>query len=90
MTGDETKFSLFTPKEHGHVTFGDNNKGKILGFGKVGKTPSTSIDNVLLVDGLKHTLLSISQLCDKGNKVIFYANCCIVEGKDDKQVKFVG
>ena len=90
MMGDETKFSLFTPKEHGHVTFGDNNKGKILGFGKVGKTPSTSIDNVLLVDGLKHNLLSIRQLCDKGNKVIFDANCCIVEGIDDKQVKFVG
>ena len=45
---------------------------------------------MLLVDGLKHNLLSISQLCDKNNRVIFDSNCCIVEDKNDKQVKFVG
>ena len=28
-------------------------------------------DKVLLIDGLKHNLLSISQLCDSGNNVIF-------------------
>ena len=47
MTGYKTKFSSFTPKDGGYVTYGDNNKGKILGTGKVGKTPSTSIDNVM-------------------------------------------
>ena len=29
--------------------------------------PSTSIENVLLIDDLKHNLLSIHQLCDKGH-----------------------
>ena len=32
---------------------------------------SLLIENVTLVDGLKYNLLSISQLCDKGLKVIF-------------------
>ena len=32
---------------------------------------SLLIENVVLVEGLKHNLLSISQLCDKGVKVIF-------------------
>ena len=53
------------------VTYGDNNKGKIHGIRKIGTNPSTSIDNVLLVDGLKHSLLSVSQLCDRGYKVSF-------------------
>ena len=89
MTGDASKFSHLTPKKHGHVTYGDNNKGKILGAGKVGKTLSTSIENILLVEGLKYNLLSISQLCDKGNRVIFYSICCFIEDTSDKQVKFI-
>ena len=48
------------------MTYGDNNKGKILGVGKIGTNPFISIENVLLVDGLIHSLLSVSQLCDKG------------------------
>ena len=81
MTGEKSKFSSHTPKDGGYVTYGDNNKGKILGTGKVGKTSSTSIDNVLYVEGLKHNLLSISQLCDKGNEVIFNSYSCSIVNK---------
>ena len=62
MTGDASKFTLISPKKSGHVTYGDNYKGKIFGIGKIGTNPSTSIENVLLVDGLKHSLLSVSRL----------------------------
>ncbi len=31
MTGDKTKFISLSPRNGGHVTYGDNNKGKILG-----------------------------------------------------------
>ena len=48
------------------VTFGDNSKGHIIGFGKIYITPSNFIKNVLYVRGLKHNLISISQLSDKG------------------------
>ena len=41
MTEDVSKVSHLTPKKHEHVTYGDNNKGKILRVGKVSKTPST-------------------------------------------------
>ena len=71
MTGDASKFTHISPKNSGHVTYGDNNKDKIFGVGKVGMNPSTSIENVLLVDGLKHSLLSVGQLCDKGFLVSF-------------------
>ncbi|KAF1888288.1 hypothetical protein Lal_00046699 [Lupinus albus] len=38
MTGDKSKFSFILPKD-GFVTYGDNNKGKILGIGRIGKPP---------------------------------------------------
>ena len=43
------------------------NKGKIVKVGKIGTNPSTVIENVLLIDDLKHSLLNIHQLCDKGH-----------------------
>ncbi|GAV80929.1 hypothetical protein CFOL_v3_24388, partial [Cephalotus follicularis] len=70
MTGDKSIFVNFESKEGGDVTFGDNAKGKIKGFGSIGNN-QTSIHNVLYVDGLKHNLLSISQLCDKDCRVTF-------------------
>uniref|UniRef100_A0A151UDN7 Retrovirus-related Pol polyprotein from transposon TNT 1-94-like beta-barrel domain-containing protein n=1 Tax=Cajanus cajan TaxID=3821 RepID=A0A151UDN7_CAJCA len=57
MTGDPSKFSSLKLKNEGYVTYGDNNKGRILGHGNVGNSSSqTLIENVLLVDGLKHNL----------------------------------
>jgi len=71
MAGDASKFIHISPKNSEHVTYEDNNKGKIVGVEKIGMNPSTSIKNVLLIDGLKHNLLSIYQLCDKGLLVSF-------------------
>ena len=81
MTGDSSMLMDITPKNSGHVTYGDNNKGKILGIGKIGTHSSTSTENVLLVDGLKHNLLSVSQLCDKGFSVTFNSQSCLIESK---------
>ena len=83
MTGERAMFSSISPKDGGYVTFGDNAKGKIVGEGKVGKSPNTTIENVLLVDGLKHNLLSISQFCDKNCKVVFESNKCVVLDKNE-------
>ena len=63
---------------HQYVTYGDNNKGRILGNGVIGNGSSFNIKNVLLVEGLKHNLISISQLCDKGFKVMFEPNSCLI------------
>ena len=71
MIEDESKFSFLTKKNGGYVTFGDNAKGIIISQGNISNGTSSLIESVLLVDGLKHNLLSISQLCDKGLKVIF-------------------
>ena len=90
MTGDVTQFINLKLKAEGHVTYGDNNRGKILGRGDVGTKDSTTIENVLYVEGLKHSLLSISQLCDKGYKVNFEANTCTISNENSGKVLFTG
>ena len=88
MTGDSSLFSKLEKKNGENVTFGDNAKGKVVGIGTISKDSSTCIDNVLLVDGLKHNLLSVSQLCDKGYKVTFDLNTCLVTKSLDDKVVF--
>ena len=53
------------------MAFENGKFGTIVGIGKIGESLSHSIDNVYLVDVLKHNLLSVSQLCDKDNLVVF-------------------
>ena len=67
--GDKSKLTNFLSKEGGYVTFRDNNKGIIMGEGNIGNQYKTQIKNVLYVNELKHNLLIISQLCDKGFKI---------------------
>ena len=51
---------------------------------------STYIENVFLVNDLKHNLLSISQLCDKSHKVIFESMCCQVINVNTNKLVFIG
>ena len=36
----------------------------------------------MYVYGLKHNLLSVSQMCDQGNEVVFRSNGCVVHELD--------
>ncbi|RDY04456.1 hypothetical protein CR513_11821, partial [Mucuna pruriens] len=65
--GEEFMFQDLHPKKGGWVTF----KGAVVNIGRIGKHPFPSIDNALYVKGLKHNLLSISQLHDSGYDVSF-------------------
>ena len=78
MTGDKTQFTSLKLNDEEYVTFGDNGKRKIIGIGSIGKNSSSSIENILLIKGLKHNLLSISQLYNKGYKVVFESSKCEV------------
>jgi len=78
MPDDKSKFTKLELKEEGFVTYGDNNKGRILRGRVISNGASFNIHNVLLVKRLKHNLRSISQLCDKGFKVVFEPNHCLI------------
>ena len=90
MTGDKTKFCLLTESEGGQVTLGENSKGKIISSEKVSKNLSSCIDDVMLVEGLTYNLLSISQLCDKGHKVLFATKAWTIFQPNSEVVKFTG
>ena len=88
MTGDKSKFYLLTESDGGQVTFRENSKGKIIGSDKVGENLSSCIDDVMLIEGLAYNLLSISQLCDKGHKVLFDTEACTIFQPNSEVVKF--
>lgn len=79
-------FLKFDDKEISHITYGDNVKGKLLGEGIVRNLSTITIENVLLVKGIKYNLLSISQLCDKGYFIVFYTLSCAMEHKANKDL----
>ena len=47
MTGDKSKFVSIIFKQEGHVTYGDNNKGRIRGRGSIGDKSILLIHDVL-------------------------------------------
>ena len=89
MSGEEQFFSDVTRKDYGSVTFRDNSKVRVVGIGSVDFVGSTQVEKVLLVESLKHNLLSISQLCDEENVVIFEKNHCIIKSSETKETRFV-
>ena len=56
MTGDKSKLVDLVLKKGGYVTYGDNNKGQILGEGCIKNQGKIIIKNVLYVQGLRHNL----------------------------------
>ena len=90
MTGDKSQFISLEAKNRGVVTFGDNGKGKIIDLDNILITPSTCIENILLIEGLMHNLFSISQLCNIGFNILFKSSYCIVTSSFDDSIKFIG
>ncbi|XP_043717711.1 uncharacterized protein LOC122665624 [Telopea speciosissima] len=72
MTGERDRFLNLDKVESGSVRFGNNDWAKIEGKGTVnldqGRIKS---GRVLYVSGLKHNLLSVSQICEQENEVLF-------------------
>ena len=64
MTGNREFFINLQPCSLEFVTFGDEGKGLVLGSGSLKVPGMPRLENVLLVEGLKVNLISISQLYD--------------------------
>jgi len=78
MTCEKSNFLLLVASNGESVAFGNGKPGIIIDIGKIGESLSHSIENVYLVDSLQHNLLSVSQLCDKHNLVVFSVKQCVV------------
>jgi hypothetical protein len=72
MTGDRDRFLTLRKERDGSVSFRNDDSTKIIGKDRVRiENKNTKDENVLLVEDIKHNLLSVSQMCDQGHKVTF-------------------
>jgi hypothetical protein len=72
MTGSSKWFSSLDPMQcKEYITFGDNNKGKVLSRGTIQVNESFVLKDVALVSNLHSNLLSVSQLLQDGFEVRF-------------------
>nr|GEW75298.1 ribonuclease H-like domain-containing protein [Tanacetum cinerariifolium] len=83
MTGNKTYLVDYQDFNGGPVAFGGS-KGQITGKGKI-KTRKLDFEDVYFVKELQHfNLFSMSQMCDKKNKVLFIDTECLVLSPDFK------
>ncbi|GJR57067.1 putative ribonuclease H-like domain-containing protein [Tanacetum coccineum] len=84
MTGNKSYLTDFEEIDGGFVAFSGNSRGgKITGKGKI-RTGNLDYDDVYFVKELKFNLLSVSQMCDKKNSVLFTDTECFVMSSDFK------
>ncbi|GKA67989.1 hypothetical protein Tco_0767906 [Tanacetum coccineum] len=84
MTGNKAYLAEYQDYNGGPVAFGGS-KGYITGKGKI-KTGKLDFEDVCFVKELQHfNLFSVSQMCDKKNKVLFTDTECLVLSPDFKR-----
>ncbi|GJS22121.1 putative ribonuclease H-like domain-containing protein [Tanacetum coccineum] len=83
MTGNKAYLAEYQNYNGDPVAFGGS-KGYITGKGKI-KTRKLDFEDVCFVKELQHfNLFSVSQMCDKKNKVLFIDTECLVLSSDFK------
>nr|GEV15065.1 reverse transcriptase [Tanacetum cinerariifolium] len=83
MTGNKAHLAFYQEFKGGSIAFGGSN-GRITGKGKI-KAGRLDFEDVYYVEELKHyNLFSVSQMCDKKNKVLFTNTNCLVLSPDFK------
>ena len=78
MKGNKEFLTNLQPCNLESMTFGDGDKGTVIGSGLLKVLSMPKLENVLLVNGLKVNLISISQLCDHNFFVQFTKDKCSV------------
>ncbi|GKB32594.1 hypothetical protein Tco_0871995 [Tanacetum coccineum] len=84
MTGDRSQLINFVHKFLGIVKSGNDQIGKIMGYGDY-QIGNITISRVYYVEGLGHNLFSVGQFCDSDLEVAFRKHTCFVrnlEGDD--------
>nr|GEU95824.1 putative ribonuclease H-like domain-containing protein [Tanacetum cinerariifolium] len=83
MIGNKAHLADYQEFKGGSIAFGGSN-GRITDKGKI-KAGRLDFEDVYYVEELKHyNLFSVSQMCDKKNKVLFTDTACLVLSLDFK------
>jgi hypothetical protein len=77
MRGDKDKFMTLNKERDGSFSFGKENSAIIIGKGMINiRSKDATTEIFLLVEDMKHNLLTISQMFDQGNKLVFDLEKC--------------
>ncbi|XP_070029856.1 uncharacterized protein [Nicotiana sylvestris] len=76
MTRNTMDFLSLKALQGGSVSFGNGKRGTFLELEKSGNHSLTQLR--MCTNSLKYSLLSVSKICDKGNKVEFLSKLCTV------------
>ena len=82
MCDNKTYFDTVTKCDGGLVTFGDDSTSRVVGKCNIRYQGLPNPTDVLLVEGLKANLISISQLCDAQHQVQFSKIECSIFDKN--------
>lgn len=83
MIGDKNKFQSLRRMNRGKVKFEGNSLARVVGIGSlVLNDGETKVENILYVKGLKHNLLSVSQLCDEGYDLVFNSKYHVINKRE--------
>ena len=64
MIGDQKMYISINTTKDGNVTFGDNGFARIVGKGRMSLINTKGqAQNALYIEWIKHTLLSVNQIC---------------------------
>ena len=84
MTGDMRKFVKLKSHDRGIVRVRNNVAYYITRIGSITLDGKTNTNDVYFVDGMKHNLLSVGQLVDKGYQLQFGNDTYIIKDKVGK------
>ncbi|KAK1685797.1 hypothetical protein QYE76_046645 [Lolium multiflorum] len=92
MTGGKGVLDQFIEdiNKKSSITFGDNSKGKVLGYGKVAISKDLCLETVMLVEHLGYNLLSIYHLADADYNSYFTKYYVQVFRSDNLKLVLVG
>ncbi|GKD39588.1 hypothetical protein Tco_1259795 [Tanacetum coccineum] len=85
ITGVKQYLHRYSKESGPKVVFGDNSSGDTEGYGSINCNGIT-FTKVAYVNGLKHNLISISQLCDANFKVLFTKTQVTIFNEKDEVV----
>jgi len=87
MIGDKDRFLTLKKEKYGSVAFGNHNTTRNVGRGtfKIGSKDDKE-KKVLLVEDIKHNILSVSQMCDHGQKIVFDSQKIKIRKSDSGRV----
>ena len=87
MIGDKDKLMSISKRKIGNVILENDEPGKIKDRGMVSLSNGKGdAQDVLPVDGLKHNLLNVSQMCDRGCKAVVNSKDCKIKSVNSGQV----